>query len=262
MIKSTQNKVVKKLISLKQRKEREKQKLFIAEGLRFISDIPAYWNVDLFAVSESFAVKNDMKKYQERANTYIITDTVFHHFSETENSQGIIAVCGFQENKLETILNRNKETGFYILAEELNDPGNLGTIIRTADAGGVNAVFLSKGSVDLYNPKVLRATMGSIFHLPVFQNVSLENIIEYLQEYNVTVYAAHLKESQYPYRYNLKQACAFLIGNEARGISEETAAQCDYFVKIPMTGRAESLNASVAASILIYEAVRQRLECI
>ena len=139
------------------------------------------------------------------------------------------------------------------------DPGNLGTVIRTADACGADAVFLSKGSVDLYNPKVLRATMGSLFHVPVFQNIDLHALSEKMQAKQIPLYAAHLKGDRYPYALPLQDACAFLIGNEARGLSEDAAALCDAWVKIPMPGQAESLNASVAAGVLLYEVVRQRL---
>ena len=184
-IESRDNKWIKRLNGLKIKKNRDKEGLFIAEGLRFIREI--------------------------------------------------------------------------LLAEELNDRGNLGTVIRTADACGADAVFLSKGSVDLYNPKVLRATMGSLFHVPVFQNIDLHALSEKMQAKQIPLYAAHLKGDRYPYALPLQDACAFLIGNEARGLSEDAAALCDAWVKIPMPGQAESLNASVAAGVLLYEVVRQRL---
>lgn len=259
MIESTQNKIVKKIISLKQRKEREKQKLFIAEGSKFVSEIPKDWEINLFAVSQSFALENDISFYQNRANTFVVSDIVFRSISDTQTPQGILAVCFQKKYDIDIFLEKNKKKGFYVLAEKLNDPGNLGTIIRTADAGGVQAIFLSKESVDVYNPKVLRATMGSIFHLPIFQNIDLKSIIEKLHKYHVTVLAAHLKGKEYPYVLNLKQPCAFLVGNEANGLSENAANLCDIYVKLPMIGQAESLNASVAAGILIYETVRQRL---
>ena len=259
MIESTQNKIAKKITSLKQRKEREKQKLFVAEGTKFVSEIPKDWKIDLFAVSHSFALENDISFYQNRANTFVVSDTIFRSMSDTQTPQGILAVCFQKQYDMDTLLEKNRKNGFYILAEKLNDPGNLGTIIRTADAGGVQAIFLSEESVDIYNPKVLRSTMGSIFHLPIFQNVALKNIIEKLHKYHVTVSAAHLKGKQYPYMLDLKQPCAFLIGNEANGLSKNTADLCDIYVKLPMIGQAESLNASVAAGILIYETVRQRI---
>ncbi len=257
LIESTQNKIVKKLISLKSRKNRDKDGLFVAEGIRFVSEIPADWKVDLYAVSKEFAAQNEIRVFEERANTFVFSQSVFETLSDTEHPQGILAVCHRKKFDLQAVL--EKKTGFYLLAEELNDPGNLGTIIRTADACGVHGIFLSKGSVDLYNPKVLRSTMGSLFHIPVFQNVDLGEIVGEMKKKDVQVLAAHLKGLEYPYAFDFKKSCAILIGNEARGLSEEATTLCDDFVKIPMIGQAESLNASIAAGVLMYEAVRQRI---
>lgn len=122
---------------------------------------------------------------------------------------GILAVCKKLDWDADAVL--AKKTPFLLLAEELNDPGNLGTVIRTADACGADAVFLSKGSVDLYNPKVLRATMGSLFHVPVFQNIDLHALSEKMQAKQIPLYAAHLKGDRYPYALPLQDACAFLV---------------------------------------------------
>lgn len=257
LIISTQNKIVKKIISLQSKKNRDKDGLFVAEGIRFVSEIPLDWEVDLYAVTEGFADQNDVKIFEKRASTFIFSQEVFATLSDTEHPQGILAVC--HRKKIEASAVIGKEKGFYLLAEELNDPGNMGTIIRTADACGANGIFLSKGSVDLYNPKVLRSTMGSLFHVPIFQNMDLMEIVSQMKRNNVLVLAAHLKGEKYPYVFDFKGSCAILIGNEARGLSEETAALCNHFVKIPMVGQAESLNASIAAGVLMYEVVRQRI---
>ncbi len=151
------------------------------------------------------------------------------------------------------------EKGFYILAENIQDPGNLGTMIRTADACHADAVFLSKGCVDLYNTKVLRSTMGSLFHLPIFQNVDFIDYIDSMKQKNIMIFAAHLKAQKYYYNTDFRKGCALLIGNEGKGITDKIAQKCHEFVKIPMVGKAESLNASVAAGVLMYEVVRQRM---
>ncbi len=255
-IESTKNQLIKRLQGLKQRKNREKEGIFIAEGLRFVEEIPEDWDVACYVVADHFVAEYDISVFEKKADTYCVTDKLFAQLAETEHPQGILAVCHKKTYDLETVL-QNKN-GFFLLAEEMNDPGNLGTIIRTADACDVDAIFLSKGSVDLYHAKTLRATMGSVFHVPVFQNISLEEIANILQERGIPIYAAHLKGRQYPYSLNLRRACAFLIGNEARGLSDEAAALCDSYVKIPIPGRAESLNASIAAAVLLYETVRQR----
>ena len=134
----------------------------------------------------------------------------------------------------------------------------MGTIIRTADAGGFNAVIATKGCVDFYNPKVLRSTMGSIFHIPVVCCDKLSSIVNHLKSKGIKIYASHLQGIENYYNMNIAYNSAFIIGNEANGISKENTLLADVLVKIPMLGKAESLNASVAAGILIYETVRQR----
>ncbi len=257
-IESRDNKWVKRLNGLKIKKNRDKEGVFIAEGLRFISEVPVEHPVEAYVVSEAFAAENDISLYEEKAEVLCLTEALFGAVCDTENPQGILAVCKKLEWDESAVFAKDKP--FLILAEELNDPGNLGTVIRTADACGADAVFLSKGSVDLYNPKVLRSTMGSMFHVPVFQNIDLDEVSAKLKANNIPLYAAHLKGDTYPYGLDLAENCAFIIGNEARGLSDEAADLCDRWVKIPMPGQAESLNASIAAGVLMYEVVRQRLK--
>lgn len=257
IIESSQNKIVKYLNSLKLRKEREKHNVFLAEGIKFVNEIPSDWKVEMYAVSQSYAEENNMELL-ENCNVHIFSNEIFKSFSDTETPQGIAAVCYQKKYEEDIIFKSNIKSGFYLIAEELNDPGNLGTIIRTADACGVSGVFLTKGSVDLYNNKVLRSTMGSVFHVPVIQNVDAKQIITKMKSINIKVFAAHLKGNMYHFDLDLKQPCGLIIGNEARGISEEVSQMCDCRVKIPMPGNAESLNASVAAGVLMYEVVRQR----
>lgn len=257
-IESRDNKWVKRLNGLKIKKNRDKEGVFVAEGLRFISEVPADWQTEAYVVSETFADENDLSVYEGKAEVLCLPDALFATVCDTENPQGILAVCKKLAWDEETVF--MKDNPFFILAEELNDPGNLGTVIRTADACAADAVFLSKGSVDLYNPKVLRSTMGSMFHVPVFQNVDLHELSAKLKINKIPLYAAHLKGDTYPYGLDLKEACAFIIGNEARGLSDDAAELCDKWVKIPMPGQAESLNASIAAGVLMYEVVRQRIK--
>lgn len=255
-IKSRENKNFKRLNGLKSRKNREKEGLFLVEGERFAAEIPQECGPEYFILSESFYHAHDTAQYEKRAETLCLPDALFGALSDTETPQGILAACKRLEWEEGDIF--RKEAPFLLLAEGLQDPGNLGTIIRTADACGVDAVFLSRGCVELYNPKVLRATMGSLFHVPVFQDVSLEEAAEKLRKRDIPLYAAHLRGEVPPYDLDLEGACAFLIGNEAKGLSEHGAALCSKWVRIPMPGKAESLNASVAAAVLLYEAVRQR----
>ena len=258
MIQTGTNKISKHIKSLRERKHRDETGLFVAEGLRFVNEIPLDYEVEYYAFSENFCKDNDTNMYENRAECYIFDDKTFKDFSDTNNPQGIIAVCQKKNFDIKKLL-ENSKNGLFIIAEELNDPGNLGTIVRTADACGADGVFLSKGSVDLYNSKVLRSTMGSIFHVPVVTDIEIEQCMEIFKQNSITLYAAHLKGVKTPYQCDLKQSTAFVIGNEARGLSEKTAQKCDILIKIPMPGKAESLNASVAAAVLMYEAVRQRI---
>lgn len=258
MVQTGTNKISKQIKALKERKSRDETGLFVSEGLRFVNEIPKDYKVEYYAFSENFCKENDLVTYEKRALCYVFDDKTFKDFSDTNNPQGIIAVCKKKQFDIKKLL-EEKNNGLYIIAEELNDPGNLGTIIRTADACGADGVFLSKGSVDLYNSKVLRSTMGSVFHVPVVTDIEIEQCLELFKQNKITLYAAHLKGIKTPYECDLKQSTAFVIGNEARGLSEKTAEMCDRLIKIPMPGKAESLNASVAAAVLMYEAVRQRL---
>ncbi|MGN1318027.1 MAG: TrmH family RNA methyltransferase [Lachnospirales bacterium] len=240
-IKSEKNKIIKEINSLKLRKNRDKLGLFIVEGERLTKEAKDYI---LYTVAEE-SYKGNIKA------DYIVSDLLFSKICDTVTPQGIMAVCKKLEYKLE-----KKENPLYICLENLQDPGNLGTIIRTADAAGADGVFLSKGCVDIYNPKVVRGAMGSLFHIPIFTNYDLYNIIE---DENIISVAAHLKGNKTPYEINMKKGVAILIGNEGNGLSDEISKKAKELCKIPMIGKAESMNASVAASIMIYEAVRQRL---
>lgn len=259
MIDSSQNKTIKLINSLKNKKDRDSLELFVAEGLRFVEEIPEDYEIVFYAVSQSFVEEHDLLMFEKRAVVHVVADKLFKEISDTTNPQGILAVIKQKKILVEQVIDNALENGFFILAEELNDPGNLGTIVRTADACGCHGVFLSKGSVDVYNPKVLRSTMGSVFHLPVISDVDLEECTRRLKAKGITIYAAHLMGQQYPYSFNLVKGCSFILGNEARGLSDTVAKLADVYVKIPMPGRAESLNASIAAGVLMYEVVRQRL---
>lgn len=261
-IESKENKLIKKVKGLNQKKNRDKENQFIAEGLRFVNDIPDDWKVENYFVTEQFLNENDdsiIEKYEEKAQVCIVDEKIFQSISDTESPQGILAVCHKNEYDLDEIINKDIENPFYLILEELQDPRNVGTILRTADACGVDAIFLTKGSVDIYNNKVLRGTMGSFFHVPIIQNVSVDEISAHMKAKNIPLYATHLKAEEYPYSTDFRKSCAFFIGNEANGLSEKSAKICDKWVKLPMIGGAESLNASIATGVILYEVVRQRI---
>lgn len=252
-IDSINNKLIRQTIALYSRHERDKKDLFVLEGERLISELRDTELIEYVIISESY------NGYcPDTGNIYLTSNLIFDKLSDTVNPQGILAVCRKLSYDVHSAF--TAEAPLFVVLENVQDPGNLGTVIRTADAAGFNGVFLSKGTVDLYNPKVVRSTMGSMFHLPIYTNVNIEHLINDFKRYNVQTLAAHLGGAGTPYECNMKKATAIFIGNEGSGLTPETATMTDRLVRIPMPGRAESINASIAAGILIYEAVRQRLE--
>ena len=252
IIESNQNKIIKEVNSLKAKKERDKTGLFILEGKRLVDDIPNSWEIKYLLKAESYSEDINFE------NVYTVKDSLFEKISETVNPQGILAVCHIKEFDVTNVDYSNSP--FFVVLENVTDPGNMGTLIRTADAAGADGIFLSKGCVDIYNPKVIRATMGSIFHLPIYRNLNLMDLMEDFKNNNVKTLAAHLKGTSTPYKVDMTTACAVIIGNEANGLSDEISEIASDLVKIPMPGKAESMNAGIAGGILIYEAVRQRIE--
>ena len=249
IIESNQNKIIKEVNSLKAKKERDKTGLFILEGKRLVDEIPNSWEIKYLLKAESYSEDINFE------NVYTVKDSLFEKISETVNPQGILAVCHIKEFDVTNVDYSNSP--FFVVLENVTDPGNMGTLIRTAGADGI---FLSKGCVDIYNPKVIRATMGSIFHLPIYRNLNLMDLMEDFKNNNVKTLAAHLKGTSTPYKVDMTTACAVIIGNEANGLSDEISEMASDLVKIPMPGKAESMNAGIAGGILIYEAVRQRIE--
>lgn len=243
---------------------RRKQKMFVVEGIRMYEEIPASELVATY-VSEKYydeTIKAGKLSKEAKANLsirdyYIVADSVFKNMSDTVTPQGILAIVKQKEYSLEDIINNGKDKVFIVL-ESIQDPGNLGTIVRTAEGAGVAGIIMNKETVDIYNSKVIRSTMGSVYRVPFMVTENLSETIEELKKNNVTVFAAHLKGDEY-YAQNLYEgSVAFLIGNEGNGLSDEIAKKADKYVKIPMDGMVESLNASVAAAVLMYEAKRQK----
>jgi len=260
-IESHANATVKLAASLFDKKGRDKSGLFVIEGERFANELLAEethnFRIAFFMISEAFAGKKPITAYEAVADTYVVRDDVFRRVSNVETPQGILAVCEQQHHTPEDFI--NGENPLLLVLEEMQDPGNLGTALRLADAAGASGVILSAGSADIYNPKVMRAAAGSILHLPFAAGCNLHTVIPALQNAGITVYAAMPDADAYPYAFDMRKGTAILIGNEARGISPEAAELCGAQVALPMPGHAESINAAMAGGILMYEAVRQRL---
>lgn len=259
-ITSASNPRVKQVVQLqKKRREREKTGLFTAEGIRLFSEIPEEQLEQVF-VSESFLEREDAEAILEKAGSrevMEVKDSVFQGMCDTQNPQGILAVVRQRRWTMEQILELT-ETPFFMLAENLQDPGNLGTILRTGEGAGITALILSKGTVDIYSPKVIRSTMGSLFRVPFLYVEDIRETICELRERGIQIYAAHLAGSV-PYdEPDYTRPAGLLIGNEGNGLTEETADCCTGRIRIPMEGAVESLNAAMSAGILMYEVHRQR----
>ena len=261
-IESASNQTVKLAASLYEKKGRDKSGLFPLEGERFVGELLTQkhsFRVSFFLLSDSFAAKHvgGVDAYEDLADTYIVPDALFRRVSEEEAPQGVLAVCEQKRHAPEDFL--ANDNPLLLILEEMQDPGNLGTALRLADAAGATGVLLSPGCADAYNPKALRAAAGSILRVPFAANVPVGEAVPLLRAHGVSVYAAMPDAEALPYAFDLTKPAAFLVGNEARGLSPEASCLADAQVALPMPGGAESLNAAMACGILMYEAVRQRL---
>lgn len=255
MITSAANAKVKNIIALqKKARERRTQGLFVAEGLRLVSEAPADWVQEVYA-SEGFAADH-AAFLAEYAEYEVLSDALFAKVSDTNTPQGILAVLRMPAYELADLLRADRT--LLLVLEDIQDPGNLGTMLRTGEGAGVTGVLMNRNTADIFSPKVVRATMGSIYRVPFFVTDDLPGELERIRQAGVTVYAAHLQGEAAYDAFDYGTAAAFLIGNEGNGLTDETAACADAYVRIPMEGQVESLNAAVSAALLLYEANRQR----
>ncbi len=256
MITATSNKRIKWLVSITEKaKERRKEQAFVVEGGKMFEEADEKYIREVY-VSESYIEKNGISDKLQRVGFETVSDEVFKKISDTKAPQGILCVMNQYKYALEDLL--NKDNPVLVLLEDIQDPGNLGTILRTGEGAGIDGVIMTKDTVDIYNPKTIRATMGSIYRMPFLYVDSLQEVIGKLQEKGISVYAAHLKGNEYYDNFDFKKGTAFLIGNEGNGLKKETADLADAYLKIPMEGKVESLNAAIATSLLMYETYRQR----
>ena len=242
---SASNDKIKHIKKLSKKREREKSGEFIIEGKRSVTDAVANGAKISYIIfcnggEPLFDFSTDEKTFAE------ITDT--------SSPQDMLAVAKIVPSSVEEILSGSFD--LLVLCDRVQDPGNVGTIIRTADAAGSSAVILSPGCADLYNPKVIRSTMSSVFNLPIVLGGDLPSIIPLLKKRGYRVFCGALREDSVSlFEADFRGKCAVVIGNEGSGASDEVISLCEA-VKIPMRGKAESLNASVSAGILMYEVLR------
>ena len=261
MITSNNNAKIKELTAWqKKAKLRNEDGIYIVEGIRMYREAPEN-EVRMVYVSESFYKENREKLNLDgwKNRMEILSDSVFKHVSDTMTPQGVLLVMNQKKYSLEEVKkDREKRKPLLMVLDNLQDPGNLGTILRAGEAAGVTGVILSRDCVDIYNPKVIRSTMGSIYRMPFVYVEDLPLVVKELNKDGIHTYAAHLKGKGDFDEENFVEGTAFLIGNEGNGLRDETAEAAEIYVKIPMCGEVESLNAAIAASVLMFEAARQR----
>ncbi len=250
---------VKEVAQLSQRGARSETGLFLLEGPQAVAEALAY-RPEL--VVELYATPTALEKYQDIAATAVdagvdvefASEDVIQAMADTVTPQGFIAVAHQFPTALKEVFSLKPQ--LVVILEEIRDPGNLGTIIRVADAAGADAVILTGRTVDLYNPKVVRSTTGSLFHLPITVDVELENVIPYVREAGLQLLAADIKGEDLVLARShgvLDAPTAWLFGNEARGLSDEHLALAEKSVAVPIYGDAESMNLATAAAVCIYE---------
>ena len=249
-IASTTNSQIKHLQNLlKKASLRRKEGLYVVEGWRSVGEIPAELIEEIYLAESKSDKTKELKK-----RPILVADWVMEAVSETQTSQGVIAIVRMKKSETPDF----NKGGLFLCCEHLQDPGNLGTIIRMSEAAGVNALILSQDTVDIYNPKVVRATMGAILRVHIYTTEDFLQTIEDMKKSGVAVYGAALEESVDYAEVDYTSSSAFIIGNEGNGMTEEAKRACTGLVRIPMEGSVESLNASVAAAVLTFEAYRQR----
>lgn len=258
MITAATNSRIKRLVQLNQKaKLRRTEDVFVVEGVKMFLEAPADKLKEVY-VSESFLERCSCRDVLERTGYEVVSDAIFDKISDTCTPQGILCVVEQFHYNIEDLLKRPRP--LLLVLENIQDPGNLGTMLRTGEGAGIDGVIMSRDTVDLYNPKVIRATMGSIYRMPFVYVEDLQEALQRMKEAGVHSYAAHLRGQKWHTEVSYTGGTAFLIGNEGNGLREETADLADSYIKIPMEGKVESLNAAVAAAILMYEAGRQRRE--
>ena len=273
MISSTNNSRVKKIAEYgKKAKARREDGVFIVEGIRMLREVPS----DL--IREVYATSHFLKNISAEDNNIIegmrsndgvsfeeVSDDVMRKMADTQTPQGVIAVVKQKRWTLQDVISGTSEgrdksaKPLILILENIQDPGNLGNMFRTGEGAGVTGIIMSSDMADVYNPKVVRSTMGAIFRVPFVYVDSIPQTVKELHEkHGVTSYAAHLKGQKNYDEIDYNDGTAFLIGNEGNGLTDEAADAATGYVLIPMLGKVESMNAATSAAILTFEAARQR----
>jgi TrmH family RNA methyltransferase len=256
MITSTANAQVKSLAQLiKKSKVRTEQGVYVVEGVKMFQEAPKDEIVKVY-VSEELYQKGTLQEHLKEVPYEVLKTDVFNHVADTKTPQGVLCVMKQKKYTLEQLM--DGKCPLLLVLENLQDPGNLGTMMRTAEGAGVTGVLLSRGSVDIYNPKTIRSTMGSIYRMPIICIEDIVSLMDKFRKRGIKSYAAHLEGENSYDKEDYRTGTAILIGNEGNGLRDEVSNKADIWVRIPMEGQVESLNAAIAASILMFEVARQR----
>ena len=266
IISSNKNERIKNISALqKSKKARTEQGVFVAEGLRIARDVfkSALDLTESVFLSETFWNRRGWSEYPELEllgsedkslpfELTVVKDSVFEGVCETVTPQGIVCVVKQPQYAYEKDMRGTDGIQKLLILEDIQDPGNLGTMVRTAEAAGMNGIILSKGCTDIFSPKVTRSTMGAIFRVPFMYTDDLPELLERLKADGVDICAAYLKNGEDYRKMHFGTRTAIMIGNEGNGLSDRAVAHASRNVFIPMAGEVESLNAAVAAALLMY----------
>ena len=260
VITSKDNDIVKHIRKLKEKKYREESGEFIIEGIKLIEEaINEKANIDKIIICDDCnlegAIYNELKYEIAKLDCIYVSEKIFNLISDVKTPQGIMAIVKKDNKKQEIRFDEN----LTLILDNIQDPGNMGTILRTADSLNLKQVIISKGSSDIYSPKVVRSTMGAIFRINIIESDDLLKTIKELKKHKINIVVTSLDTNDNIYDINYNKS-AIVIGNEANGVSKEIQEIADKKVKIPMLGKTESLNASVATAVILYEAMRNKLK--
>lgn len=265
MITSTSNERVRKVVSLIEKsKTRREEDAFVIEGMKLLREAPVLQVREVYVTGKFLdKASEDDKEILWRYGAEEVSEEVMKKMAATQTPQGVLAVVSQYHYSMEEVIegyNQDDEGAqpLILVLENIQDPGNLGTMLRSGEGAGVTGIILSKGSADIYNPKVIRSTMGSIFRMPFIYVENVPEVLDQLKANGIHTYAAHLKGQKNYDEFDYTKPTAFLIGNEGNGLTKETADAADTYILIPMKGEVESMNAATSSAILTFEASRQR----
>lgn len=264
-IESLQNPKVKQLIKLRDRRDRDQLGLFLIEGYReLLRALEASFRINtLFVCPTLFLGTNETQLIEiakkQGATIYFCTEQVFKKISYRDRPDGLLAIAPQDKKSLSTLtkLLENKPYPLIVVAEAIEKPGNLGTILRSSDAVGVDALIVCDKCTDIFNPNVVRASVGTLFTVPVIESTSQETLL-WLKKHGIKIVAATPSATVEYTQINMREPIAIAVGTEQLGLSKQWLENADLSVKIPMLGKADSLNVAMATTILMYEAIRQR----